>query len=346
MMAGCDVSLHTDSPTATLGLVITVTHPPSPTLRLSETPLPPPPTPTVAPIQGTTSTQLNVRAAPSTASEVLGIIWAQQSVQIIGQGPGGNWWQIFYEASGNGKGWVTAQYVETAGKPDLPVIGGEGSDSGNSAVINQQLNIRGGPGTSFGSIGILNTNDVVDLTGKNKDGSWLQIDFPTGPDGKGWVNATFVKADSILDVLPIISDAGEVVGTGTPMNTPPPPTLTIVPAPMDFDSAKSPTKTILFDRVGTQTLIYNGEVSKPNGDSEDWIAFRTYGNSVLISIRCVGNGSLQADIASSNVIIACNETDRVVPVQADIMQLIHIEVVSASASLQYTNYTLIIKASQ
>ncbi|NTU57117.1 MAG: SH3 domain-containing protein, partial [Anaerolineales bacterium] len=272
------------------------------------------------------------------------IIAADVTVQIVGQDPGGNWWQILYEAGADGKGWVTAQYVQTAAKPEVPVIGGGGANpgSGNSAVAIQQLNIRSGPGTSFNSLGILNADDVVSLTGKNRDGTWLQIEFPGGPDGKGWVSAAFVKAQGV-DVLPIVSDAGEVVGTGTPMEAPPPPTPTIVPAPMDLDSADAPLKTVLFERAGTQTLIYNGDVSAPDGDTADWIAFTPYGNVVFAGIQCAGNGSLRAEIVGSGISLICNEAVQAIPVQAGTSYLVQIEAVSDSGALQYINYTLTVK---
>ena len=347
LVAGCSVSIQTKLPTATAPFIITATLPPSPTPRPSETLLPPPLPPTVAPVTGTTSTQLNVRAEPSTASDVLGIIAANTNVQIVGQDPGGNWWQIVYEAGANGKGWVTAQYVTTATKPEVPVIGGEGANpgAGNSAVVIQQLNIRSGPGTSFNSLGILNANDVASLTGKNRDGSWLQIEFPSGPDGKGWVNAAFVKAQGV-DTLPIVLDSGEVVGTGTPMDTPLPPTPTIVPAPMDFDSADAPLKTILFERAGIQTLIYNGDVSTPDGDTADWVAFTPYDNFVFMSLQCTGNGSLRVEVVGSGSNLLCNEATQTIPVQPGYSYLVHIEAVSTSGTLQYINYTLTIKASR
>lgn len=341
LAAGCSISVQTELPTAAPTLLITATLPPSPTARPSETPTPHLPTPTVAPAPGTTSTQLNVRTEPSTAGEVLGIIAANVTVQIVGQDPGGNWWQILYEAGAEGKGWVTAQYVTTATRPEVPVIGGGGTGPG--AVVIQQLNVRSGPGTSFNSLGVLNAEDVVSLTGKNRDGTWLQIAFPSGPDGKGWVSAAFVKAQGV-DVLPIVADTGEVVGTGTPMDTPPPPTPTIVPAPMDFDSADAPLKTILFERAGTQTLIYNGDVSAPDGDPADWIAFTTYNDYVFVSLQCAGNGSLRAEIAGSGLTLACNEAEQAVPVTPGTPYLIHIEAVSTSGALQYVNYTLTIKA--
>lgn len=347
IVTSCSVSAQTDFPTATPLLVITATLPPSPILRSSDTPAPPPPTSTVTPVQGTTFTQLNVRTEPSTASYILGIIVANQIVQIVGQDPGGNWWQILYEAGADGKGWVTAQYVETAGRLEVPVIGGGevNPNSGNSAVILQQLNIRSGPGTSFDSIGILKANDVVYPSGKNRDGAWLQIDFASGPNGKGWVSTAFVRIDA-LDALPVVSNLGDVVGTGTPMDTPLPPPPTIVPAPMDFDSADTPLKSILFDRVGIQTLIYNGDVSVPDGDAEDWIAFSPYAQFVLISIQCTGNGSLQVEIVGNGETFTCNETDALLRVQAGTSYLVHIEALPTQGLLQYINYILTIKASQ
>lgn len=346
-LAGCSISVQTEFPTAAPTALVTATLPPSPASQPSETPPPPPPTPTVAPVPGTTSTQLNVRAEPSTAGEVLGILAANVTVQIVGQDPGGNWWQILYETGEDSKGWITAQYVQTAIQPEVPVIGGGGTEPGSdvNAVVIQQLNVRSGPGTNFNSLGILNTNDVVMLTGRNRDGSWLQIEFAGGPEGRGWVSAGFMQADD-TEGLPIVSEAGEVLGIGTPMDTPPPPTPTIVPAPLDSDSTNRPIKTILFERAGTRTLIYNGDVSAPEGDAGDWIAFTPYDNVVFLSIQCTGNGSLRAEVAGSGVSLACDEAEKAIPVRADAVNLLHVEAVATSGGLQYVNYILTIKASR
>lgn len=343
LLSGCRVTLQTELPTAAPTTLITATFPPSATPRPSETPPPPPPTPTVAPVPATTTTQLNVRAEPSTAGQALGILPANAAVQIVGQDRGGNWWQILYEAGPDGKGWVTAQYVRTAAKPEVPVIGGGETDSVASAVVVQQINVRSGPGTAFNSLGILNANDVIRLTGKNRDGSWLQIEFSGGAGGKGWVNAAFVRTQD-ADALPIVADSGEVVGTGTPASTPLPPTPTVVPAPLDFDSAEAPLKTILFERAGTQTLIYNGGVSAPEGDAQDWIAFTPYGNFVIVSLQCAGNGSLRAEVAPPGVNIDCNAPEKAVAVTPGAAHLVHLEALSPDGALQSITYTLTIKA--
>lgn len=286
-----------------------------------------------------------MRAEPSTVSETLGVVAANTEVQIVGRDPGGNWWQILYEAGTDGKAWVAAQYVETEAGPEVPVIGGGGRefDVANSATVIQQLNIRSGPGTGFNSLGILNANDTVNLTGKNRDGSWLQIEFANGPNGRGWVNAAFVRTEDV-ESLPIVSDLGEPIGTATPADTPLPPTPTLAPAPMDFDTADAPAKTILFERAGTQTMIYNGDVSQPEGDAEDWIAFTPYGDTALASVRCAGNGTLLVEFVGSGSSLMCDETEKVVSVRAGLAQLVRIRAVAASDALQYVRYTLTIMA--
>ena len=273
----------------------------------SETPLPPAPLPTLTPVEGITSVQLNVRAEPSTASEILGTIPAETQVQIVGKDPGESWWQILYPDAGQGnegKGWVTAQYVSTAVKPDVPVVGGVGADpeNPNVAVIQQQLNVRSGPGTSFNSLGTLNPQDVVALTGKDSNGAWLQIEFSAGPDGKGWINAAFAQAQGVQN-LPIVSDAGQVIGTGTPVDTPLPPTPTIVPATMDNDSAQAPAVDVTFTATGTHSLQFTSDVSSPAGDTDDWVQFTPFTSHVIVELDCTGSGSMVVELYKDHQLV-------------------------------------------
>jgi uncharacterized protein YraI len=345
MLSACGVQVNPIE-TATPGLlVITATLPPTLTPRPSETPPPPPPSPTVAPVEGVTSTQVNVRAEPSTVGAVLGVIPANTTVQIVGVDPGENWWQILYPQSDAGTGWVTAQFVTTAGGLQVPVIGGGGSNpnGGATAVIQQQLNIRSGPGVSFNSLGTLNPQDVVTLTGKDPNGAWLQIEFAAGPDGKGWVNAAFVRATGV-ESLPIIGETGQVLGTGTPENTPLPPSPTVVPAPIDNDSAQAPAVDVVFSATGTRALQYSSDVSSPTGDAEDWIQFKTYTDTVYIAMTCHGNGQLNAEFLLGNQLEAswgnapCGGS-KVIAIRPNIAYLLHIQI-AESPSLTYIQYTL------
>lgn len=309
------------------------------------------PSPTVAPVDGITSTQVNVRAEPSTAGTVLGIIPADMRVEITGQDPGGNWWQINYPhpEANDGKGWVTAQYVTMPTAEEVPVIGGPQDDSnaGALAVIQQQINVRSGPGTDFNSLGTLNPQDVVNLTGKDPNGGWLQIDFANGPEGKGWVSAAFLQAQGV-EYLPIVAESGQIVGTGTPTSVPPTPTPTVLPAREDRDSASSPIASVTFEPTGTQTFIYNGDLSAPQGDLQDWIAFIPYDRVVFTSLECRGSDGIKIQILENSLpidtSIKCGTQMEQLAVKAGSTYVLHLEAVPSGEILQYINYILTIKS--
>jgi uncharacterized protein YraI len=289
-----------------------------------------------------TSTQVNVRSEPSTGSAVLGMIAAEMRVEITGRDPGGNWWQILYPQGTQQKGWVTAQYVVASSPDRIPVIGGSEAapgEEGPLAIVQQQINIRSGPGTGFNSLGTLNPQDVVSLTGKDPNGAWLQIDFPAGPEGKGWLNAAFVQAQGVED-LPIITEEGVVIGTGTPTLTPAPPTATVVPAREDDDSPANPVVSVIFEPRGTRSLIYQGDVSTPVGDAEDWIQFIPVGERVSVEISCPGSG-LRIELLQNQAVterLTCG-TRQSVSVIAGQPAQISISAESAD-SLRYFSYTL------
>jgi uncharacterized protein YraI len=340
LTAGCDVQVQRLAvPTATPWL-ITPIMPATATQAPSETP-PPAPLPTVAPVEGVTSSQINVRAEPSTAGEVLGVIPPNTKVEITGKDPGESWWQINYPQAENGKGWVTAQFVTTASQSEVPTIGGSQADpnAGNVAVVQQQINVRSGPGTDFNSLGTLNAQDVVQLTGKDPNGAWLQIEFTAGPEGKGWVNAAFVRAPGAGD-LTIITEAGQVVGTGTPTEIPFTPTPTLQPALVDGDSAASPSINVVLSASGTQSLQYSSDVSSPAGDLEDWLQFVPYTRSVLLEVSCKGSDvEIEITQAGQSLAQADCTTDKLISVNPGGPVEVHVSALAESAQ-NYSFYTV------
>lgn len=349
LASSCGTQVDQAAPTSTT-VLLTSTFPAVSASSPSETPLPPPPQPTAAPVEGTSSTQINVRSEPSTSASVLGMIPANTNVQIVGKDPGGNWWQILYEAGVEGKGWVTAQYV-TAVNPDaVPVIGADPADpgDGNVAIVQQQINVRSGPGTSFNSLGTLNADDVVNLTGKDSNGAWLQIAFAAGPEGKGWVNAAFVRAQGVEN-LPIVTEAGQVVGTGTPTTIPAAPTPTVIPAWIDNDSSGTPIVSVIFELTGTHTLIYEGDISTPQGDPEDWINFQPYSRTVFVGLSCTATGSLQADLLENGtptgLTFTCGDLNKPIDVNAGSGYSVHLYTQSTAGGLEYIRYSIKIQSS-
>jgi uncharacterized protein YraI len=350
LSTGCVSGVRGEMTPSITPLLLISTLPVTLTPALSDTPLPPPPAQPMAahatPIEGVTSTQVNVRAEPSTASNVLGIIPPNTKVEITGKDPGENWWQINYPQEMDGKGWVTAQYITTATKPEVPIIGGAEIGNGNFAIIQQQINVRSGPGTDFNSLGTLNPQDVVGLMGKDANGVWLQINFASGPEGKGWVNAAFVQAQGVEN-LPIITETGLIVGTGTPTGIPFTPTPTVVPAWDDHDSPTSPIASVIFESTGTQLLIYNGDLSSPEGDSEDWIAFKSYSSFVFASLECKGSNSVGVEITKNSLPVGlnlvCGDQMKQFAIKAGSNYLMHLQALSTAGNIQYTNYILTIR---
>jgi hypothetical protein len=152
-----------------------------------------------------------------------------------------------------------------------------------------------------------------------------------------------------VENLSIITEAGAIVGTGTPTGIPLTPTATILPARMDNDSQNSPVVSVRFESTGTRILLYNGDVSAPEGDLEDWIAFTPYSDTVLLSLDCKGDGALTGDVLENGtpmgLEIKCGERLKAVDVKANASYLVHVGANPSSSGMQYINYTITIKTS-
>jgi uncharacterized protein YraI len=241
----------------------------------------------LSPVEGTTTTQLNVRAGPSTASESLGMIGPFVKVRVLGRDASGSWYQVVYAESETGKGWVRAEYAQVNAPAEIPLVETTaGSGSAVSGLVIQKINVRSGPGTEYELLGVLHSNDVVFITGKNAGGAWIQIEFANAPDGKGWVTAEFLQVENIESVPIIGVAAGE---TAIPTDAASNPNAVVVSAMQDGDSMQAPLTVAVFSATGSRALQVNGDVSAPDGDAEDWIQFTTAGETVAIEVMCPGN---------------------------------------------------------
>lgn len=81
------------------------------------------------------------------------------------------------------------------------------------------LNVRSGPSTQYGIIGVLKPRTVTAVTARNADGTWLRIDL----DGaEGWVSAAFLIVDDSLTGLPVADKAVEAQPGESPPGQPSP----------------------------------------------------------------------------------------------------------------------------
>ncbi len=293
LCSSCGLNIaNTDSVKQTPGFV-TSTLPPTKIPLPTHTPFSTTPTAGVIEetaivlVEGTTTTQLNVRAEPSTASETLGIINQFAAVQVIGKDASGSWYQILYPDSVTGKGWVRAEYVQVKdAAAEIPILGSvTGSGSGVSGLVIQKINVRSGPGINYESLGLLNPNDVIFITGKDASDEWLQIEYASAADGKAWAAVKYLQVEN-LDSIPVIG--AEEQSTETP-------SIVFISAIQDGDSMQSPMAVVVFSAVGTRTLQASGDISAPDGDTEDWIQFTPYTKIVNIEAKC-SNGALRVEL--------------------------------------------------
>ena len=87
-----------------------------------------------------------------------------------------------------------------------------------AAVTTGVLNVRKGPGTNYPVIGQLQQNDVVEIAGKNADSSWLQIVYPTGTIGRGWISVSYAQVSGSLASIPVVE--APLPPTPTPASSP------------------------------------------------------------------------------------------------------------------------------
>jgi uncharacterized protein YraI len=352
-VAGCNIQISSVGGSTPTPFIITSTLPPTAVPSATLTPIPPTLTPTTVPIDGMTTTQVNVRAQPSTTAAQLGILAPFVKVQILGRDAGGTWYEILYPPAQGGEAWVTAQYINVQSKDNIPVIGGTGSTTtpesatgtpSASGTVIQQVNVRKGPGTDFDALGTLNAKETAALIGKDASGSWLQIAYSAAPGGKGWVAAAFIQSAAVQG-LPIIGDGALDAVTGLPTSTPLTPSLTPAVAAPDGDSAKAPGATITFSPGGTRALLYSSDISAPAGDEEDFVGFASFAPEVLLSLTCTGHGVLKTGLEAAGAAVAnwsgltCGET-KTVTVEPGQAYLLRLSLGSPGTSPAYIHYTI------
>ncbi len=261
------------------------------------------PTPSPVPLEGVTTTRLNVRAGPSTGQPPLGLVEAGQTVQIVGRDETGSWYAILFASGPDGRGWVAAAYVQVADADRLPVISlvtPTSTPSGPTARLSQRLNVRSGPATTYEVLGTLEAGSVVTLTGRNETGTWAQIEFPAAPNGRGWVTTAYLQTDDLAG-LPLVNASGTPI---TPLPDRPTPlaatlTPTVGPAAADGDSLVRPAVQVAFTPGGVRQFTYTSDLSFPQGDLEDWIEFTPFANGpeawLYVSLACEGNATLTVE---------------------------------------------------
>ncbi len=127
---------------------------------------------------GTINRSSNIRSGPGTNFAIVGTGRAGQVVTISGQTVDGSWYQL------NDSQWIAASLVNseesvaeivTEPTANPPVIVPSSGTAVTSGIINQNSNIRSGPGANFPVVGTGKSGQNVSILERNSDSSWVRI---------------------------------------------------------------------------------------------------------------------------------------------------------------------------
>ena len=102
------------------------------------------------------------------------------------------------------EGAPTSQPVE--GTP--PTVVGDGVIAATVLVTDSRLNIRSGPGVEFGIVAKSEGGDVLQVTGRNRAATWIEVVVDEADDGFGWVAAEFVELNRPILGIPVSERTG------------------------------------------------------------------------------------------------------------------------------------------
>lgn len=231
------------------------------------------------------------------------------------------------------------------------------SDSKATATLNQDLNVRSGPGTNYSIVVALPGGSTVDIIGKNSDASWWFIAFN---GNTGWVSAPFTTSANTENV-PLV-DAPPAPQSNSGGNTPSGGNNSSggnsgsgggsgsnsggggggQTAPSDNDiKAKV--------NIKNGNLNLSDVVSYPSGDGTDKIFITVNGfdsvktsGKVIYTLTCSGGTpTVKAVGGSVTGSVGCNKTWTVFYTNVSYQETITI----TQGSDGYTNWTLIASAS-
>ncbi len=225
---------------------------------------------------------------------------------------------VIYPPNASTTGWVAASFIKLEGRelsslpvmqasvPDLPPAPPpEPTATTNPyfATVKTTINVRAGPASAFDSLGMIEAGKVVLLNGRNQTNTWYRIYYPIGTQEVGWVAAAYVEAPN-LQGLPYYDNQGNLVYAPSEGGSPGQPTLTATsfsPAAGDGDSEQNPAVRLEFSPSGAESFSYSSDLSSPNGDDADWVAFIPYlptseAGYVYLRLDCTGNGGITASL--------------------------------------------------
>lgn len=143
---------------------------------------------------------LNMRSGPGVVYSVVGVAYQGQAVTLLGRNESSSWLKI--RTSTNVEGWSNASLLTTsAALSSLPIIFEAPTLTATAVVATGALNVRTGPGVTYGVVTAVYQGQTVTLLGRTSNNAWVKIQIVTGQ--QGWVNASLITPNVAISTLPI-----------------------------------------------------------------------------------------------------------------------------------------------
>ena len=152
-------------------------------------------------------------------------------------------------------GWIYGPFVTAVDTEDVPVVTGDAivPPAGPFVIVNGDMNVRGGAGTSHPVVGAATSGQEYPITGKNPEGDWWKIDL----DGQeGWIFAPYVTAVNAENVAMV--EGGEMAASEEP----------VVTINGDMNVREGPGTG--YPRVGGATAGQEFSITGKNADGDWW----------------------------------------------------------------------------
>ncbi len=302
---------------------------PSPTQAPALAPTSPTATPTPLTVDGTLTIKVNVRSGPGTTYASLGQLDAGEKVQVMVQDATGA--LVPHPLPGcPGRDRLGVRPICPGCRRGTGPAGCHAhSTRSDQGACCSSLNVRSGPGMTFDSLGMLQTeyDGLPDRQGCHR---LLVPDRLSGWPGRARLGYRPIHPDGCLRRT---AGAGRLRYAGGQRHgrawSPDlqPPTSTVGPAFADGDSAANPAVHVTFSATGTRQFTYSGQVSAPQGDPEDWVEFTPFAvnaseATLVFSLACTGNGTLTVEMEQAGALLsgwgslACGDLDKSITLPA------------------------------
>ena len=194
--------------------------------------------------------QANLRAATTTEAQLMGQIVSGTRYPVVGRSEFFPWYLLADPATNQPIGWVFAELVTVQGDvssvplstvdlsgaaptPTAPVNATVSAVSGTteatpppastavptSAVTGTvlgEINIRYAPGTEYPRIGVAQAGAVLEITAWHTQLPWVEINYPSSPNGRAWVAVDLLEIQGDLQSLPANTQMNFNLPTLTP----------------------------------------------------------------------------------------------------------------------------------